>query len=115
MPYRTRRSSSMASPFLPLFDCFNLFGVWLHTIAGYHMAQPGFGSGNLRISKEYARGRDCDFAITFWSSEPESNQRPMDCEYHGVCCEGQIQEACCEQGSFEPIVGRTRGVVLRVS
>ncbi|KRZ81459.1 hypothetical protein T08_15703, partial [Trichinella sp. T8] len=37
----------------------------------------------------------------------------MDCEYHGVCCEGQIQEACCEQGSFVPIVGRTRGVVLR--
>ncbi|KRX11623.1 hypothetical protein T07_8922, partial [Trichinella nelsoni] len=37
----------------------------------------------------------------------------MDCEYHGVCCEGYIQEACCEQGSFEPIVGRTRGVVLR--
>ncbi|KRZ48067.1 hypothetical protein T02_3489 [Trichinella nativa] len=37
----------------------------------------------------------------------------MDCEYHGICCEGQIQEACCEQGSFEPIVGRTRGVVLR--
>ncbi|KRX70198.1 hypothetical protein T06_5620 [Trichinella sp. T6] len=39
----------------------------------------------------------------------------MDCEYHGICCERQIQEACCEQGSFEPIVGRTRGVVLRVS
>ncbi|KRZ49696.1 hypothetical protein T02_2029 [Trichinella nativa] len=26
----------------PLFDCFNLFGVWLHTNAVYHMAKVFF-------------------------------------------------------------------------
>ncbi|KRY21379.1 Eukaryotic translation initiation factor 3 subunit H [Trichinella patagoniensis] len=41
--------------------------------------------------------------------------QPTDRGYHGVRCKDQVQETHRPQGSVEPAIGRTRGVVHRVS